>query len=157
MNKIFALLPLLFLFQTACTRSGDKVLEVKGRTPVETVNEFILLSGTAKKLGDKRRLEELTAGEMRRAFSQMSDEAFKITYLNNLLTINEVKILESSQDGETAKVVYSVSVENAQGTDLTRETNIREVILTPSQGSWYIESLRPRGSDRVAFTKGMIF
>lgn len=150
-----AFTPLLFV---ACTRWGGNSANVEtGRTPEETVKQFVELSASAKETDDKRRLEELTAGELRRAFSQMSDESFRMTYLNHAIKIKDLKILESVKEGAAAKVSYSVSVENPQGTDITHETNEREVLLTQSQGAWYIESLRPKGSDRIAFTKGMIF
>jgi hypothetical protein len=128
-----------------------------GRSPEDTVKRFVELSAGAKAPDDKRLLEELTAGKMRRAFQQMSDESFRIVYLKNAIKIKELKILENATEGVNATVSYSVSVENTQGTDTTNEVNEREVLLTLSQGAWYIESLRPKGSDSIAFTKGMIF
>ena len=58
---------------------------------------------------------------------------------------------------DTAKVRYQVSIVNEGGSDVTREVNEREVELTQSKGTWLISSIRLVGTDKVAFTRGMIF
>jgi hypothetical protein len=56
-----------------------------------------------------------------------------------------------------AKVRYQVVIENLQGTETTLETNEREAELKKGSNGWAIESIRLKGSDKIAFTRGMIF
>ena len=151
-----AVLLILTSCAKSCSRSGEGTA-VNGNSPDEVVKRFVELSASAKDGADKRKLEELCAGEMRRAFERMTEEVFRISYLTNSLKVNELKILESKADTDTARVHYQVAVENAQGTDATKEINEREVELTRSQGTWYIDSIKLKGTDKVAFMNGMMF
>jgi hypothetical protein len=126
------------------------------RSPDEVVKEFVQLSGGAKEIADKAKLTNLCAGEMRRAFDRMSDEEFKMNYIEANLEIKEVKVLQSTLQQDQAKVIYQVTVENKGGTEPTTETNEREVELSLTQGQWYIEFIRLKGSDKLAFTRGML-
>jgi len=137
--------------------AAPPVAAVPLKTPEEVVRHFIDVSATAKTDGDRQKLQELCSGEMRRAFETMTPEAFRIAYLSNNVKVNEIKIIENTTKNETAVIRYQVSLDNAQGTDVTKETNEREVELAETQGNWYINSIRPKGSDKIAFTRGMIF
>ena len=128
----------LFSFMACTFKSGE---QAKPRTPEETVKAFVELSASAKERADKKRLADLCQGELRRTFERMTDEGFQMLYLDSKLRIVELKMIESSAQGDSAKVHYSVSVENKQGTDPTNEVNEREVDLVHSQGNWYIESI----------------
>ena len=154
--KKFAALLLTLAFD-ACTKNPSSGTQSAARPPEEVVKEFVTVSAHAQSGADKRKLEELTAGELRRAFSSMTDESFKMAYINSGVKINEMKVLEAKTETDSATVLYQLAVENKQGTDPTNEVNEREVLLTLSQGAWYIESIRLRGTDKVAFTRGMIF
>ena len=156
MNKILALSAVVLVFSACIKRSGAPAAHA-GRSPDEVVRSFIELSTTAKEPSDRKKLQELCLGELRRTFERMNDEAFRLIYLDTKVAVLEFKVVESSMQGETAKIHYQVMVDNKQGTDPTRELNSREVDLTRSQGAWYIESIRMKGSDQVAFTRGMLF
>jgi hypothetical protein len=121
------------------------------------VKAFVELSGGAKDVSDRKKLIEMCAGEMRRAFDRMSEEEFKMAYLNEGIKIVDLKIVDSQVTEGSALVRYQVTIENALGTDKTRETNEREVELTSSRGQWYLQSIRLKGSDKIVFTRGMIF
>jgi len=155
MKIILGLLPLVFF--ASCTKLGIFSPTRPAKSPEEVVKSFIELSASAKEFTDKKKLEELCAGELRRALERMTDEAFKISYIANQIKIKEIKILESTTQNDTAKIRYQIAVENQSGTEPTDEINEREVELTRSQGHWYIASIRIKGTDKIAFTRGMIF
>jgi hypothetical protein len=96
-------------------------------------------------------------GEMKAAFEDMNDEQFRLFYLNGNLNIQELKVLSTNINNDQAIVVYQVVVENRQGTDVTKETNEREVVLNQGAGGWLIDSVRPKGTDKLIFSKGMVF
>lgn len=152
--KILTLALLVFLVG-GCTRKDPSLQG--GSTPEQTVKSFVELSANAKDKADKGKIQALCVGELRRAFDRMTDELFQMSYLSNNVTIQDLKILESKVEGESAKVQYQLSLENKQGTDTTKEINSREVELTRTQGAWQIESIRIIGTDNVAFTRGMMF
>jgi hypothetical protein len=145
----------LLLASGACTYRSTPV--IAARTPEETVKAFVELSATAKEPTDKKKLQDLCQGELRRTFERMTEEAFKLLYLDSKIKITELKVIEATAQADAAKVHYSVSVQNDQGTDPTQEVNEREVDLVRSQGNWFIDTIRMKGNDRVAFTRGMIF
>lgn len=155
----------LVVFFSACVKKqpeapSNAAIEAPGMTsksPEEVVKYFIELSAAAKEDDVRNKLQGLCQGEMRQAFERMTPEAFKISYLDSNLKLKDVKILEKSTENTKAKVVYEVLLDNPTGTDATTETNQREVELVQQQGAWYIETIRPKGSDKIAFTRGMIF
>lgn len=149
------LFPLVVLSLLSCTKK-EKAVPV-ARPAEEVVKEFVELSARAKSLEDRRTLQDLCAGELKRAFERMSDEEFRLSYLNQQITLKRIQILDQSVEKEAARVHYQVFLQNAQGTDSTQEANEREVELKLSQGAWYIEFIRTRGTDKLAFTRGMIF
>lgn len=164
--KYLKLLSILMLVITLCLsacikKSADTasnpVTNRQSSSPEEVVKDFIDRSAAVKNDVDRLGLQSLCIGEMRRTFERMTTEAFRIAYINSHVRIKQFRILEKSHEGETARVRYQVEVENTAGTDPTHETNEREVELSRSQGTWFIESIRPAGSDRIAFTRGMIF
>ncbi len=132
------------------TRSADK-------NPEEMVRAFLTLSASASDAKDKKSIQEMCHGEMKRIFERMSDEMFTMSYLSKQVDLKGVEIVQSSQDKEVARIRYRVNVENKQGTDTTHETNEREVELSRVDGQWRIDSIRPVGSDQIAFSRGMIF
>jgi hypothetical protein len=147
---------------TACIKkagvpSVDSPTASRATTPEGVVRQFVEFSAGATGETDRTKLQDLCSGEMRRAFERMSPEAFKIAYLNNTVKVKDVKIVETKTEGDSAIVIYEVSIENAQGTDTTNESSRRRVELTKSQGNWLVDSIRPEGSDKIAFTRGMIF
>jgi len=146
----------LLLLSAACIRSTTESLQA-ARYPDETVRNFLSLSAGAKSGEDRKRLEGMCYGKMRDAFAQMSDDVFRLSYLGGSIKILDIKVVETSTKEDVAKVRYQVSVENRQGTDPTRETNEREVELARNQGLWYIASIKAQGTDKIAFTNGMIF
>jgi len=158
--RAIIVLSCLILFAGCIKKEGANpagTSAVEKKTPEQVVKEFIDLSAGAKELGDREKLKELCVGELRRALERMTDEAFRIGYLNNNVKIKSVRVIESSFENDAAKIRYQVFVDNPQGTDPTTELTEREVGLTKSQGNWFIESIRPVGSDKIAFTRGMMF
>jgi len=115
------------------------------------------LSANAKETRDRKELLGMCTGELRRTFERMSDEAFQIIYLESKLTILDFKVLEKEEKEASSRLTYEVSVDNQQGTSPTVETNQREVQLTQVDGQWYLKEIHVKGTDQVAFTRGMIF
>ncbi|MCB0403301.1 MAG: hypothetical protein KDD51_00850 [Bdellovibrionales bacterium] len=152
-TKIVVLTLVLFL-GSSCNRFS---VTHKGKAPDEVVKSFVELSATSKDLSDRRRLADFCAGELRRAFERMTDEAFKLSYTTSQLNIKEFSVVSSAIVERQATVRYRVVVENGTGTDPTLEINEREVELTENRGAWFLENIRPYGSDQIAFTHGMIF
>lgn len=147
-----------YLFSASCTKKpGGNFQASSTRSPEEVVKEFIDKSVHSTSVDDRRFLQDLCAGEMKRAFERMSDEEFRASYLSNELKLQGIKILNQTVESDVARVHYQVSVQNGMGTDPTQEYNEREVELKLSQGAWYIEYIRPKGVDKLAFTRGMIF
>lgn len=106
---------------------------------------------------DKRVISEMCHGELKRIFERMSDEMFTMSYLSRQVVLDGIRILESNIDKDIARIRYEVKAQNKQGTDPTIEINTREVELTKVDGQWRIDSIRPRGSDQIAFSRGMVF
>lgn len=132
------------------SRSADKA-------PNEVVKEFLKLSAEASDLKDKGVIAQMCHGELKRIFERMSDEMFTMSYLSKQVALQEVRILDSTVDKEVARIRYEVKVDNKQGTDPTIENTTREVELTRVEGQWRIDSIRPQGSDQIAFSRGMVF
>ena len=118
---------------------------------------FVELSAKASSPGDREKLRELCLGAMGRAFERMTEEMFQLSYVGNKVSIESLKILESKVTQGTAKVIYQVQTKNKAGSDPTVETIEREVELILSNNQWFLEHITPRGEDKIAFTRGMIF
>lgn len=147
----------LALFITACTKNSSLPAPQAGKSPQDVVRMFVEASASSKSAEDRRRLQELCNGDMRRTFERMNEEAFRLIYLDTKVSILDLKFMDTKEEGDTAKVTYQLTVDNKQGTDPTREVNTREVILSRANNAWYIENIRMQGSDQVAFTRGMLF
>ena len=160
---LLALLLLTLVMNSGCTKISHWASKLTGKetvaksVPEDVVKQFVELSAGAKSEGDRIRLQAFCSGEMRRAFERMPPDVFKISYLSNNIKIRSIQILENSIQGDTAKIHYKVEIDNNQGTDPTHEVNEREVELVRAQGDWLIDAIRPRGSEKIAFTRGMIF
>jgi len=150
----FTLLCLFFF--SSCTKWHELFTPV-GRGPDEILKSFLHLSAGVKGAEDKKKLEGMCSGELRRAFERMSDEMFKLSYQNSQIEIKDLKFTENEVKGDGARLVYRVSIDNRQGTELTHETAEREVEMIRIQGTWFLDSIRARGSDQIAFTRGIIF
>lgn len=146
-----------FIAAVGCTKIRSYFSSAPQQTPDEVVKEFVELSAGARIDSDKDKLLNLCSGEMRRAFERMTAEAFRISYVNSSVKISDFKVLSSEAKEDSAHIAYSVTIDNKQGTDNTLETNEREVELVRSQGTWLIDAIRTRGSDKLAFVRGMIF
>ncbi|NBV50279.1 hypothetical protein EBR78_03530 [bacterium] len=155
-NFIRSALVILVFGLVACTKKEVKEVVI-AVSPEDVVKNFVQVSGQAKEVLDKSKLVELCTGEMKTAFENMNDEQFRMYYLNGNISIQELKVLSVNRDKNKAVVHYQVAVENRQGTDITKEVNEREVDLIESPSGWLIESIRPKGTDKLVFSKGMIF
>jgi len=153
----FHFLSMSLILFVGCTKKTDQKTELPSPLPEEVVKKFILLSGQAQEISDKDKLTDLCSGEMKKAFQDMSPDQFRLYYLNDNLTVQDFKVLSSSKTQNQAKIFYQVMIENRQGTDVTKEVNEREVDLVETPQGWLIESIRPSGTDRLIFTKGMVF
>ncbi len=148
-----ALLALLSLVLVSCTPT-----RVTGPTgPEAVVKAFVQMSADIKTPQDRERLASLCQGRLRKAFDALSDDAFMMSYVNQPLKVKSLLIIDSETDGNLARVHYQVNVENPNGQDTTDEISEREVELLKVENQWYLEAIRPKGSDQIAFTRGMIF
>lgn len=153
LSSLPILLVSVVLAFTSCTKSHAP----KPATPEGVVKEFVQLSAGSKGAQDRKRLSHLCTGKMREAFEGMSDELFRIIYLDSGLTVHDLQFVEVKNEGDLSTVRYRVEVTNPMGTDATREVNEREVQLERANGEWSIRSISVKGSDRLSFTRGMIF
>lgn len=153
--KILAGVMGLLVF-VCCTRHSAMVEAQLIPEVQQTVKHFVELSTTVRSGADRKRLVALCAGELRGAFERLSDAMFQAVYVNSRVKIASLEILDTKIAAGRAIVRYRVSVLNERGTDQTQETNEREAQLVLSDSVWYVESIHPRGSDQIAFTKGMI-
>lgn len=147
----------LIIFASGCTKKVEAPTQKSNLLPEEVVKEFVLLSGQAQELSDHEKLSQMCSGIMKKAFDEMSPEQFRLYYLNDSVTVQGIKILANSKTQGQAKVVYQVTLENRQGTDITKEMNEREVDLVETPQGWLIESIRPAGTDKLIFSRGMVF
>lgn len=145
---------LFVILLPSCTCQKNSTIEVK---PSQVVEEFVRLSAGAQNVKDKKRIEELCTGDLRRTFERMSDDAFGLIYLNSNIKLLGFRVIDEKSSGNRSTLLYEVTVDNRQGTDPTTETNQREVELVELDGGWYIDAIRLKGTDRIAFTRGMIF
>ena len=150
--KAFLLVGCLALGLTACTRPSTAPAD-----PQDLVRQFITISTQASGTSDRRGLLALTQGRMRAALEALSDDAFRLAYTGQEVSIKDLVFLKTEIDGTLARVRYEVTILNKQGQDQTEEANEREVELIYLEGKWFIEAIRPVGKDKVAFTRGMIF
>lgn len=158
LSKKFTFVGLITLLMlTSCTRSCSRFAGDSPRTPEEAVKRFVELSASAKDTREREKLAVLCSGELRRAFERMTDEAFRVAYLSNSVKVEEFKVVNSEIKDGTATIHYRVSIQNTQGNDTTTEVNEREMDLLSTGGVWLVDSIRMKGSDRIAFTRGMIF
>lgn len=157
-----AFLSLLALaFTGACTKrtatSGSSAGNESPQEPAAVVRKFVELSAGAKDLRDREALQKMSTGAVLAAFEKMSEENFQMSYLGNRIRVKDLTIVESHQEGAAAIVRYKVTIENAGGSDTTTETNERQVQLRQMDGRWVIENLQVYGTDKIAFTNGMLF
>ena len=138
--------------KTATTTDAETPLE-----PTAVVRKFVELSAGAKDLRDREALQKMATGPVREAFDKMSEENFQMSYLDNRIRVKDFAIVESHQEGAAAIVRYKVTIENAGGSDTTTEANERQVQLRQLDGRWVIENLQVYGTDKIAFTNGMLF
>lgn len=156
MKKLFILLPLIVF--GACTKfQMGRTSSPVELSPADTVKTFVELSASAKTPEDRKKLLEACGGDFKKAFERMSDEEFKLTYLSGDIKVEKFEVLDTSTQADTSKVHYRVMVENKQGTETTQESNEREAELRKEAKGWVIEAIRVKGSDKVAFTRGMMF
>ena len=151
------LLLVLTVFLVSCSKFFTFLAPQQTRTPEQAVRSFIELSASVKEMNDRKRLQDLCSGEMRRIFERMTEEMFQLSYLKNQIVVKDLKFLSVDQNGDEAIIHYQVTIQNNQGVDPTLETNEREVDLARARGAWYLEAIRPKGQDTIAFTRGMVF
>lgn len=156
MKKLISVIVLSLCLFNGCTKKEAPALSAAA-SPEDAVRSFVHLSGEAKETNDKNKLTGLCSGEMKFAFENMNEEQFRLFYLNGNLNIQELKILSTNVNKSQAVILYQVVVENRQGTDITKEINEREAQLTEGPTGWLIESIRPRGTDKLIFSRGMVF
>jgi hypothetical protein len=138
---------------TACTQKPSS----EAMRPEALVESFVRMSSDVKSTDDLKKLSGLCQGRMKQAFEGISSEAFLVSYVNQPIKIKSLKIVQTALDGNLARVHYLVETENPNGQEPTIESSEREVELLKVDGNWYLEAIRPKGSDQIAFTRGMIF
>lgn len=152
MKKLFWILPFILVSCThSCSKEENRVMQVQ-----DTVRKFVVLSASSKGLEDRKSLQELAIGELKRAFEVMSEEDFKAHYLGEKITLKNLEIGEPEFDGDRARVKYVITIINKLGKAPTEERNEREAVLSSSRGDWFVDTIRPVGVDTLAFTNGMI-
>ncbi len=152
MKKKLTLLALV-LVMSACTQKHAQAPQ----TPDQLVKDFVYLSSDVKDVATKTHLAQMCQGRIRKAIDSISEDAFAISYVNQPIKIKSFEIVQSAIDGNLARVHYRLQIENPHGQDVTEETNEREVEMLKIEDQWYLEAIRPKGSDQIAFTRGMIF
>lgn len=156
-TKTNFLILLSLVFLAACTKRTAAPAE---ETAEDVVRRFVEISASAADLGDKKKLQALCSGPMYEAFGSMPDDVFRLSYLGAKIKLIEFKVINTTTQGNSTVVHYRVVVQNDQGTDPTREASEREVEVLKSNDSkpiLTIRAVRARGSDEIAFTRGMIF
>jgi len=140
-----------------CTRNPKSQTSSVENNPDAVVTTFVELSVASKTAEDKKKLLNSCGGDLKRAFERMTDDEFKLVYLSGQLKVEKMEILKTQIQNDTASVHYRVSIENKQGTEVTQETNEREAQLRKNTSGWVIEAIRMKGTDKLAFTRGMMF
>lgn len=154
MKPLLLLSALFILGGCTCTKNaGDGV--VAG--PAQVVEQFVQMSSDVRDTAAREKLASLCQGRIRKAIDAISDDAFAVNYVNQPIKIKEFKIIDTTVDGNLARVHYQIQIENPNGQDTTEEINEREVEMLRVDNQWYLEAIRPKGSDQIAFTRGMIF
>jgi len=154
----FAIVPVILCLTSACTKKASTSSDASApQEPAAVVRRFVELSAGAKDLRDRQELEKMSTGPVHEAFQKMSEENFQMSYLGNKIRVKDLTIVESHQEGAAAIVRYKVTIENAGGSDTTQETNERQVQLRQMDARWVIENLQVYGTDKIAFTNGMLF
>lgn len=143
----------IILALAACTQKPSS----EALRPEALVESFVRMSSDVKSPEDLKKLSDLCQGRMKKAFEAISSETFLVSYVNQPIKIKSLKVLQAAEDGNLARVHYVVETENPNGQEPTVESNEREVELLRVDGNWYLEAIRPKGSDQIAFTRGMIF
>jgi hypothetical protein len=152
MKHSITALALLTLF-AGCTKQTAQ----SPARPEAVVQAFVEMSSDVKDAATRDKLASLCQGRIRKAIDAISPDAFAISYVNQPIKIKEFKIIDTAIDGNLARVHYQIQIENPNGQDTTEEINEREVEMLRVDNQWYLEAIRPKGSDQIAFTRGMIF
>lgn len=156
-NFLILFVCLTFLASSCTQKKQEEPIPSQPVSAEETVRNFVRLSSQAKDVQDKTALSGFCAGDMKSAFDTMNEEQFRLFYLSGNLSVKELKITSVTKEDSKTMVQYQVTVENKQGTDVTHETNEREAELVESPQGWLIQAVRPKGVDKLIFTKGMTF
>ncbi len=143
----------IILALAGCTQKAS----VEAIRPEALVESFVRMSSDVKSSEDLKKLSGMCQGRMKKAFDGISSESFEVSYVNQPIKIKNLRILQAAEDGNLARVHYLVETENPNGQEPTIEASEREVELLKVDGNWYLEAIRPKGSDQIAFTRGMIF
>lgn len=151
------LLITLLIFSFGCIKKNQLETASVAANPTDVVRTFVELSAASKTPEDKKKLLVSCGGELKRAFERMSDEEFKLIYLSGQLRVEKLEIIKTDIQNDSALIHYRVIVENNQGTETTKETNEREVQLKKTDSGWVIDAIRLKGTDQLAFTRGMMF
>ena len=126
-------------------------------SPEDAVKAFVTLSSTAKDPADQKKLAEACTGEMEAAFTKMSPDSFRTTYLEKKIELKDFKVVASNKGTESAEIRYLVNVDNATNNAPANESNVREVLLLLKDGKWKIAAIRIFGTDQLVFNQGMTF
>ncbi len=151
MKRILLIFALgVVIFFNACTKKETP-------SPEDAVKAFVTLSSSVKDPQDQKKLAEFCTGEMETAFTKMSADTFRTTYLEKKLALKDFKVVASNKGTESAEVRYLVNVENNTNNTSATESNVREVLLILKDGAWKIAAIRMFGSDQLVFNQGMNF
>jgi hypothetical protein len=153
MKHLLSILGAAAILCVSCTKNTAQA----PARPEAVVQAFVEMSSDVKGAATRDKLASLCQGRMRKAIDGISSDAFVISYVNQPIKIKEFKIIDTAIDGNMARVHYQIQIENPNGQDTTEEINEREVEMLRVGNQWYLEAIRPKGSDQIAFTRGMIF
>lgn len=156
MNKTLCLLILV----TAC----HKLNIGEQSSPQKTTELFIYRSSHAKKIEDKKNLENISTGLILDVFKNMDETRFHDFYIQKNIEIKKITILNVEEEGDRAKVRYQVIVNNLSVQPAAEETLERELFLTKTQNAnwiqptkWSVDWIQILSHDKIAFTQGMVF
>jgi hypothetical protein len=156
MKKILYLL----VFVTAC----HKLNLGSQSSPAKTTELFIYKSSHAKKMEDKKGLEEMSTSLILDVFKNMDEARFRDFYIQKNIDVKKITILNIEEEGDRAKVRYQVVVNNLATQPPAEETLERELTLTKTQNGnwiqptkWSVNWIQVLSQDKIAFTQGMVF
>jgi hypothetical protein len=112
-------------------------------TAQATLSEYIARSFALKSFEDRKKLEELTTGEVKTALDKMTEQEFKHTFQDEKRDFISMKIRDERKLAEDRfSITYELTYNNKTQTSQDQVTNKKHALMVNEGGKWLISEVR---------------